>query len=522
MEIPSTPTSLSRSFSISESSINPLTATAESLQRSLSSGSVTTLELIDIYLKQIEAQNKNGLKLNAVISTAPYDLLSKHAKVLDEERASGKTRGPLHGIPLIVKDNIMTDSELGMGTTCGAYALEGAKAGNAPIIQKMLKAGMIIIGKANLSEWAGSKGFGVRTGWSALGGQTQTPYVKGGFAPGDKILGHSAPAGSSSGSAVSVAAGFAPLSLGTESDGSINQPAGRSSLYAMKVTVGALSTKRTSPQSPVTDSLGGFAKSPTDLALLTGVMMGQDYSSYLTASWVSQRIAWVDPTLWKLSAGVCEPVESIREKQLSEIASAIVTIQKNGGFVTENVALLQVDDLTWEGEDALETVWNKDLARGIDAFLAEYKESSVRTTKELIQWNKDHKELALPPEFPGQQQLEESVKSNLSDETRSQIISFIRKSAKDDGFDRIFSETNTELLMGPLDSRIVTIAAAAGYPCGVVPLGYADSYNGRAYGVAIVAKAGEEGKILKAMSAWEVTMPARKLPPSLGNMKSEL
>ena len=141
-------------------------------------------------------------------------------------------------------------------------------------------------------------------------------------------MGHSAPAGSSSGSAVSVTAGFAPLSLATESDGSITQPAGRASLYAMKVTVGALSTKRTSPQSPITDSLGGMSKSPVDLALLAGVMMDQDYSSFLTHSWEGQKVAWVDPKLWKLGPGVCEPIESIIEKQVSMLQHLDPYVQK--------------------------------------------------------------------------------------------------------------------------------------------------------------------------------------------------
>ncbi|KAN0114723.1 Amidase signature domain containing protein [Hyaloscypha variabilis] len=502
--------------------IDPLTATAEELQLYLTNGSVTTLQLVDIYLKQIDAHNKKGLKLNGVISTAPYELLSTYAKELDAQRASGKVRGPLHGIPIIVKDNIMTDSELGMDTTCGAVALKGAKAGNAPIVERILRAGMIIIAKANLSEWAGSKGFGLVPGWSAVGGQAQTPYVAGGFAPGDKILGHSAPGGSSTGSAVSVAAGFAPLTLATEADGSITQPAGRSSLYGIKVTVGALDTRGTSPQSPITDSLGGMAKTSKDLALLIGAMMEQDYSSFLTRSWKNQKIAFVDPNLWELSPGVCPKVPAVREKQLSEIASAVTLIREHGASVFENVVLPQVSDLTWDGEDALETVWDKDLAKQIDLFLAEYKEAQVRTVEELIQYNKDHKELALPPEFPGQQQLENSLKSTLTDETRSQIISFLRTTAKDNGFDKIFAETGAEVLMGPLDARVVTVAAAAGYPCGVVPLGYADNLNGRAYGMAIVAKAGEEGKILEAMSAWEATMPGRKPPPLLKNFKSGL
>ncbi|KAL6693351.1 amidase signature domain-containing protein [Trichoderma pleuroticola] len=502
--------------------IDPLTTTAEELQDLLTSGSLTSLDLVDIYLGQIEQHNKNGLKLNAIISTAPQHIVAGQARLLDAERAAGSIRGPLHGIPVVVKDNVMTDSSLGMDTTCGSYALVGAKAPNAPIVNRLLKAGMIIIAKANLSEWAGSKGFGMVTGWSAVGGQTQSPYVRGGYVLGDKILGHSAPCGSSPGSAVAVAAGFAPVAMGTESDGSITQPAGRASLYAMKVTVGVLDTKGTPPQSPITDSLGGMAKSSGDLANFIGAMMEQAYSSYLTKTWAGQKVAFVDPRKWELHPAVCEQIEIVREKQISEFLQAVATIRASGAEVTENVVLPQVDEMAWEGEDALETVWNSYLGGEINSFLNEYTESSVRTVEQLIQWNSDHKDLELPPAFPGQEQLENTLKINLTEEKRQEIVSFIRKIAKDDGFDRIFEETGAEVLIGPLDGRIVTVAAAAGYPAGVAPLGYADNYNGRAYGVAIVAKAGNEGKILQAMSAWEKTMPRRIPPPQLANYKTSL
>ncbi|KAL2064595.1 hypothetical protein VTL71DRAFT_3732 [Oculimacula yallundae] len=487
------------------SSINPSRATAEQLLADLQAGRVTSVELVNLYLKQIQAQNKEGLKLNAVISTAPIELISKYANMLDEERAAGNLRGPLHGIPIIVKDNIMTDWELGMGTTCGAEALVNAKARNAPIIDKLLQAGALIIAKANLSV-----SFGIMTGWSAVGGQTQTPYVRGGYKEGDKILGHSTPCGSSSGSAAAVAAGFAPLTIATESDGSVTQPAGRASLYALKVTVGSLSTKRTSPQSPLTDSLGGMAKTANDLALLIGAMTENDYSSFLTKTWAGQRVAFVDPRVWGLHPA------------FSELAVAVNVIRDNGGVVSEGVVLPQVDDISWEGQDALETIWDGDLAHGITSFLEEYESANVRSTEELIKWNEDHRDVALPPAFPGQQQLEGSVKNTLSAETREQIISFIRRISRDEGFEKIFNETDTDVLMGPLDGRIVTVAVAAGYPCGVVPLGYADDLNGRAYGAVFVVRPGEEGKLLQVMSAWEATMPSRKSPPLLDTLNPEL
>lgn len=235
------------------------------------------------------------------------------------------------------------------------------------------------------------------TGWSAVGGQTQTPYVEGGFRKGDKGLGYSTPCGSSSGSAVGVAAGFSPLSLGTETDGSVTQPAGRASLYGIKVTVRAVDSSRTSPVSPFTDSLGVMAKTSSDLALLTAVLMDQDYSSFLTRSWHGQKIAAVDPKLWNLNPVVCEYVESVKLQQDSEFLSAIKTVRDSGGVVVENIVLPQVAELVWEGKDALERIWGKDLKSHLESFLAECEDAQVRTIEELVQVNKDHADVELPP-----------------------------------------------------------------------------------------------------------------------------
>lgn len=131
--------------------IDVLTVTASELQKQLTAGTTSSLELIKIYLDQIDRHNHKGLNLNAIISTAPLDKLTTRAEELDRERKSGLSRGPLHGVPIIVKDNIMTDHSLGMPTTCGSFALKKAKASNAPIVDRILAAGMIILGKANLS-----------------------------------------------------------------------------------------------------------------------------------------------------------------------------------------------------------------------------------------------------------------------------------------------------------------------------------------------------------------------------------
>ncbi|QPC80179.1 hypothetical protein HYE68_010931 [Fusarium pseudograminearum] len=159
--------------------VNPLTATASELQTRLADNSITSRQLVKIYLDQI--CHYNGY-LKAVIATAPEDLLDKTAAALDQERIQGYVRGPLHGIPILVKDNIATGPALGLPTTCGSLALQGSKPRhNAGIIDQLQAAGAIILGKANLSEWAWYRSDFADSGWSAVGGQTQSAYVRGGF-----------------------------------------------------------------------------------------------------------------------------------------------------------------------------------------------------------------------------------------------------------------------------------------------------------------------------------------------------
>ncbi|KAI1378149.1 amidase signature domain-containing protein [Hypoxylon crocopeplum] len=501
--------------------IDVLTVTAQELQTLLTNGTVTSTELIQIYLDQIDKHNHKGAKLNAIISLAPFDQLTARARELDEERSGGKVRGPLHGIPIIVKDSIMTEASLGMDTTCGSFALKGAKAiKNADIVNSVLQAGMIILGKTNLSEWAGKKGYMIPGGWSAVGGQTQSPYVRGGYVKGDTFLGNSNPCGSSSGSAVGVAAGFAPISLGTETDGSIIQPSGRSSVYGLKATVGTVSTKGTSPYSPFSDSLGPIARSPADLAALLGVLMQKDFGDSLSRSWKGQKVAFIDPYLWDIPEAAVRPVPGFTEYQRERYLAAATLIENNGAKVVRNAVLLQYSELEFNGKEAIEQVWDHDFASGLEEFLKGYHDAPIKNLKDLVRFNEEHADLELPEEFPnGQAQLTDALGDLMSDEDYEAAKVFLREKAKTHGFDKIFSEHGVNVLVMPQDCRITTIAAAAGYPVGIVPLGYAD-FNGRAFGLVIVAGEGREDQILEFMSAWEASNPTlRKPPPQLVESK---
>ncbi|KAK0655603.1 amidase signature domain-containing protein [Cercophora newfieldiana] len=214
---------------------DPFITNAADLQELLRQGIITSVRIVEEYLRQIDRHESS---VNSFIAIAPRDGLLRIAARFDEERGRGDVRGPLHGLPIVLKDNFITADDLGMGTTAGSWALVGAKAKhNSVIAQKLIDAGLIILGKTNMTEFAGMKMTMMMPGRSAYGGQTLSPYV-GPIEEGETLLGHSAPGGSSTGSAVAVASGFTPLAMGTETIGSIITPASRVALYALKPTAG--------------------------------------------------------------------------------------------------------------------------------------------------------------------------------------------------------------------------------------------------------------------------------------------
>ena len=294
---------------------NPIITTANELKQLLDSGKLTSIDIIDVYLKQIEDHNHNGLKLNALISVAPRDVLLATAERLDRERSNGGIRSPLHGIPIVVKDSIVTDAKLGMPTTNGSPAFRDCKAiRNAECVERLVQAGMIILGKANLTEASGMKSPSMMPGWSPAGGQTQTPYVSPSNKEGEQILGNSRPGGSSSGSAVAVAAGFAPLSLGTEAVGSLITPANRAALYGLKLPPGVSPNDGVFGISNTFDGVGGMAKSPADLAMLIALLMGQPEKQMSAENILS--VGFVDPRKWKLPAAACKVEEHDAEQMV--------------------------------------------------------------------------------------------------------------------------------------------------------------------------------------------------------------
>ena len=246
-----------------------LEATVEELQAMMESGEHSARDITQLYLERIAAIDDAGPELNAVIETNPDAL--KIAERLDEERAAGKVRGPLHGIPVIIKDNIDTGDQ--MQTTAGTLVLEGhVAAKDAFIVAQMREAGAVLLGKANLSEWANFRSTRSSSGWSGRGGQTKNPYVL------DRN-----PCGSSAGSGVAVSASLCAIAIGTETNGSIVCPSNANGVVGIKPTVGLWSRSGIIPISFTQDTAGPMGRCVRDAATLLGPLTGVDKADKKTA-----------------------------------------------------------------------------------------------------------------------------------------------------------------------------------------------------------------------------------------------
>ena len=298
-------------------SLDILTLTASEAQNLLAFGKTTSVELVKAYLTQIEKHNHNGLHLNALISVAPAERVLEIARKLDQEREQGQLRGPLHGLPFIVKDVFVTHPDLGMPTTAGGPCFASAKAKRtAPVLQHLMDSGLILLAKANLTEFCGMKEKGNTPGWSPAGGQTQSPYVYGGLEEGEKLVGQSTIAGSSSGTCSGVAAGFAPLGIGTECVGSVVTPANRGGLYSVKIRPGKVNDDGGFKYTDCLDCIGGVAKSVADLNPFVAALMEQSKPFDVVGGFDGLRIGFLDPKVWRLPDEICGFPGTTREQMV--------------------------------------------------------------------------------------------------------------------------------------------------------------------------------------------------------------
>ncbi|KAF7529911.1 hypothetical protein G7054_g9727 [Neopestalotiopsis clavispora] len=444
---------------MASSRFNPLTATTADLRRMLESNDITSLQIIEQYLEQIDRHEK---QLNALACVAPRDDLRRIASSLDDERRGGKVRSALHGVPIVLKDCFITSSELGMTTCAGAAAFSTAKAsGNSAIAQKLIDAGLIILAKANMTEFAGLKTSEMLPGWSAVGGQTISPYV-GAIKPNEKILGHSMPGGSSTGSAVAVAAGFSPLTMGTETIGSIVTPAIRAGLYALKPTVGVQDPAGMYRMSNFYDSPGPMGKCAADIISLSEILLGQKFGSDDETAWQDLGIAFLDPEVWNMDSSQCEQLPGTAEQMVKEYRAIVARIEQQGCLVKFPVDIADISKLEDDGKHVTSEIAFWEFKRiGIPGFIAGFSDCPVADLEDIIHFNEQHKIVAMPEPYTGQDQLIRSRDTSQSIEFMDDARARVRQRGKAI-INEVFEKEGVNLIGAPGDSPLCVHAAAAG------------------------------------------------------------
>jgi amidase len=429
-----------------------LEASIPELQALMTSAQLTSRELTHNYLRRISALNP---LLGAVIETNP-NAVSLAAR-LDNERRAGRVRGALHGVPILLKDNIATDDQ--MQTTAGSLALVNSRVpGDAPIVARLRAAGAVILGKANLSEWANFRGFAPFNGWSARGGFTRDPY----------LLSFD-PCGSSSGSAVAPAANLCAAAVGTETDGSVVCPSGNNLVVGLKPTLGLLSQDGIVPIAHSQDTAGPIARTVTDVAVLLGAMQtpfgpvsGQappsDYTPYLRQGALAGARIGVDRRYFTADYGGEPDLVAVAEQGLhaiSELGATLVETDSGDPFAYFDAEFL---------------VLLVEFKAQIAAYLSALGHTSVRTLADLIAFNISH----CPAEMTyfGQEifELSESTSGDLTDPDYLAARALCLELSRAQGIDAALQRDDLDAIVAPTYSFASSPAAVAGYPNISIPV----------------------------------------------------
>jgi amidase len=488
-------------------------ATITDLQVAMSEGKTTARQLVEKYLERIQAIDKSGPTLNAVLEINP-DALSI-ADALDAERTHQGPRGPLHGIPIMLKDNIATADA--MQTTAGSLALLGSRPPrDAFVAQKLREAGAVILGKTNLSEWANLRGSNSISGWSGRGGQTHNPYVL------DRT-----PCGSSSGSAVAVAANIVTVALGTETDGSIICPASMCDVVGIKPTVGLTSRAGVIPISHSQDTIGPLARTVTDAAIVLGAITGVDTRDAATRDSIdasySDYTQFLDVHgLQGARIGVPRSVYfGYSPKADKLIGEALKLLEEQGAILIDpadiSTAKLMVDT------DAENQVLIYELKAGLNAYLSELTATPIKNLEEIIAFNQAHANEEL--HLFGQELLIQAQATNGLDEPAYQEkLAESRRLAREEGIDAVIEKYHLDALVMPSCSPAwstdivngdsytggsTQAAAMAGYPAISVPAGHVQELP---VGITFIGQAYSEPTLIRLAYAFEQATKARREP----------
>jgi amidase len=473
-------------------------ATIDDMQKAMNEGDLTSRELVLMYLYRINTYDKQGVNINSIIEVNPDAL--HIAEGLDEERLRKGTRSALHGIPVLLKDNIDTNDKL--HTSAGSLALKSHFASeDSTVAMKLREAGAIILGKANMTEWANFMTDNMPNGYSSRGGQVLNPYGPGTFDVG----------GSSSGSAAAVAANFAAVSIGTETSGSILSPASSNSIVGIKPTVGLISRKGIIPISHTQDTAGPMARTVKDAAYVLSVLSGKDEFDPATLKYQSScnyTHHLNENALEGMRIGIARElyVHYLDENKQKIIDNAIEVLKNQGATIIDSIRIPSEKE-EWD----INTMVHEFKA-GLNAYLNTVKsERAVHSLAELIEYNNNHEEIML--KF-GQTLLEESEQTS-GTLTEPAYLSSLEKDqylSKEGGIDAVLEEYSLDAILTP-NNFGAGIPAKAGYPSITVPGGY--DQNGEPVGITFTASSFEEEKLIQISYAFEQATLYRKAPVNL-------
>ncbi|KAJ7720972.1 amidase signature enzyme [Mycena maculata] len=444
-------------------------ASVRELQAGLDAGQFTSVDLIKAYFARIEEVNINGPGLRAVIELNPSAL--SEAAVLDAERKLTGKRSELHGIPILLKDNIATIASEGMNTTAGSFSLLGSIVPeDAGVVKRLRAAGAIILGKANLSEWAEFRD-DLASGWSGRGGQSSNAYFP-----------HADPCGSSSGSGIAASIGLSAVTLGTETDGSITCPTSHNNLAGIKPTVGWTSRAGVIPISEHQDTVGPLTRSMTDAAIVLSIIAGKDPNDNFT---LAQPAIVPDFTqalnkdaLKGKRIGVPRRVflnDSITGNDPSiniAFEQALLTIKELGATVVDPADLPSAEEFVTSNNETI--VLNTDFKIQVNAYFQALLEnpSGVRSLAELIQFDNDNPTLEEPAGFQSQSQFIASEATTGFNATYFAALAADHELGSTQGIDFVLKEFNLDALVLPAEGLTTVPAAVVGYPIITVPLGF--------------------------------------------------
>jgi len=476
-------------------------ATVADLATKLERGEISAVDLVDAYVARIEAIDRRGPRLKSVLEVDPD--ARAMAAALDQERRTRGRRSLLHGIPVLIKDNIDTSGRT--KTTAGSLALDGLGAPpDAEIVARLRRAGAVVLGKTNLSEWANIRSSRSTSGWSARGGLTRNPYAL------DRNT-----SGSSSGSGAAMAANLAAVSLGSETDGSIVSPSSICGIVGLKPTVGLVSRTGIIPISHTQDSAGPMTRCVADAAIVLGVIAGPDPRDPATDA---QRGRATDDYLGALRPdgargkriGVVRSFPSIGKPVMDILDRALGELRQLGAVVVDPVdigALSKLDDPELE-------ILLYELKADMAAYLGARPGASLKTLEDLVRFNREH--AAEEMRYFGQELFEKAIeKGTLTTPAYREALATCRQLSRDDGIDAALRKNNLDLLLAPtggpawltdlvngdsITGSSSTPAAVAGYPSITVPAGM---LRGLPIGISFFGAAFSEPTLLAVAYAYE-------------------